>query len=370
MSDLTTDRLVLRSWPAAEVSAVLDGTRLPHWADDFPAEGDRDIAGFIAGQPDALGPYGQRQIIERATGLVVGAVGLFPPADGTIEFGYGIVPSCRGQGYASEAARAIVALALSAPDIHTVRATVDQSNPASARVLEKTGLTHTTTDATGTATFQTTAPPPHGRVPGPMSDEEIETASLGAAQQVNGQVALGEYDPRWPEVYGREARLIAARLDDGGHERGDKGGDGGGEYRLEHVGSTSVPGLAAKPVIDMLLIVADPGDEAGYVPALAAVGYPVAIREPDWYEHRVLRKQDLGPSAGSANLHVLPAGCPEVDRMLLFRDRLRTHPADRELYAETKRELARQEWKYLQNYADAKAEIVERILTRARSEAS
>lgn len=189
----------------------------------------------------------------------------------------------------------------------------------------------------------------------PMTDDEIEAASLGAAQQVNGQVTLGEYDPRWPAVYEREAALIDAGPT-----------DSGGPHRLEHVGSTSVPGLPAKPVIDMLLIVADPGDEASYVPALEAVGYTVAIREPDWYEHRVLRKQGLDPSAGSANLHVLPAGCPEVDRMLLFRDRLRTHPGDRALYAETKRGLARQEWKYLQNYADAKTEVVERILKRAR----
>lgn len=189
----------------------------------------------------------------------------------------------------------------------------------------------------------------------PMTDDEIEAASLGAAQQVNGQVTLGEYDPRWLAVYEREAALIDAGPT-----------DSGGPHRLEHVGSTSVPGLPAKPVIDMLLIVADPGDEASYVPALEAVGYTVAIREPDWYEHRVLRKQDLDPSAGSANLHVLPAGCPEADRMLLFRDRLRTHPGDRALYAETKRGLARQEWKYLQNYADAKTEVVERILKRAR----
>ncbi|MEV8364266.1 GrpB family protein [Streptomyces niveus] len=197
----------------------------------------------------------------------------------------------------------------------------------------------------------------HGQTP--MTDDEIEAAGLGAAQQVNGQVTLGEYDPHWPAVYEREAALIDARLD-------ERPSGGGGRHRLEHVGSTSVPGLPAKPVIDMLLTVADPGDEAGYVPALEAAGYAVAIREPDWYEHRVLRKQDLDPSAGSANLHVLPAGCPEADRMLLFRDRLRTHPGDRELYAETKRALARQEWKYLQNYADAKTEVVERILKRAR----
>lgn len=205
----------------------------------------------------------------------------------------------------------------------------------------------------------------------PMTDDEIEAAGLGAAQQVNGQVVLGEYDPRWPVVYEREAALIEAQFATDfcaqiGTERPGAAGHGGsGAHRLEHVGSTSVPGLPAKPVIDMLLIVNDPGDEASYVPALTAIGYAVAIREPEWYEHRVLRKQDLDPSAGSANLHVLPAGCPETDRMLLFRDRLRTHPGDRELYAETKRGLARQEWKYMQNYADAKTEVVEEILTRA-----
>jgi RimJ/RimL family protein N-acetyltransferase len=141
MSDLITDRLVLRPWTMAEVSAVLADDRLPHWADDFPAEGDRVIAGFIAETPAALGEYGQRQIIEAATGLVVGATGLFwPPVDGAVEFGYGVVPSRRGRGYASEASRALVAFALAAPDVESVTATVELSNPASVRVLENTGL--------------------------------------------------------------------------------------------------------------------------------------------------------------------------------------------------------------------------------------
>lgn len=168
MSDLTTDRLVLRSWPAGEVAAVVAGeSRFPHWAEDFPAEGDRVIAGFIAGHPDTLGPYGQRQIIERATGLVVGAIGLFPPADGTIEFGYGIVPSRRGQGYASEAARAIAAFALTAPGVHTVGAKAELSNPASARVLEKAGLTRVRADD-GMAHFQAVAPLPQPSPPSPQ----------------------------------------------------------------------------------------------------------------------------------------------------------------------------------------------------------
>ncbi|GGT61642.1 GNAT family N-acetyltransferase [Actinomadura citrea] len=140
-ADLTTDRLVLRPWTPGEISVVVSGGRLAHWADDFPAEGDLAIAGFIAEHPSAFGEHGQRQIIERSTGLVVGAVGLFwPPADGAVEFGYGIVPSRRRRGYATEAARAIVAFALTAPGVDKVVATVEPSNPASARVLVNAGL--------------------------------------------------------------------------------------------------------------------------------------------------------------------------------------------------------------------------------------
>ncbi|MFI0366252.1 GNAT family N-acetyltransferase [Actinomadura sp. 1N219] len=156
LSDLFTDRLVLRMWTLAEVTAVLDGRRQAHWADDFPAEGDHVIAGFIAeNRAAALGEHGQRQIIEKATGQVVGAVGLFwPPRDGVVEFGYGVVASRRGRGYATEATRAIVAFALTAPGVESVVATVELSNPASVRVLENAGLSRLDGDAR-TATFGT-----------------------------------------------------------------------------------------------------------------------------------------------------------------------------------------------------------------------
>ncbi|GGQ10448.1 RimJ/RimL family protein N-acetyltransferase [Actinomadura coerulea] len=154
-ADLTTDRLVLRPWTTGEIAAVQSGDRLAHWADDFPAEGDRVIAGFIAENPSALGEYGQRLIIERSTGLVVGAVGLFwPPADGAVEFGYGVVPSRRGRAYATEAARAIAAFALTAPGVDKAVATVELSNPASVRVLEKAGLRLVGTSE-GLATYST-----------------------------------------------------------------------------------------------------------------------------------------------------------------------------------------------------------------------
>ena len=105
--------------------------------------------------------------------------------------------------------------------------------------------------------------------------------------------------------------------------------------RLEHVGSTSIPGLAAKPILDIALEVPDSTDETAYVPQLEAAGYALKIREPEWWQHRLFKGIDP-----AVNLHTFSPGCPEVDLMLAFRDWLRTHDEDRELYERTKRELA------------------------------
>ena len=121
-----------------------------------------------------------------------------------------------------------------------------------------------------------------------------------------------------------------------------------------------MPGLCAKPVIDMLLVVDDPRDEASYVPALEAAGYWVTIREYDWHDHRILKGPDT-----NVNLHVFPRGCAQVRRHLVFRDWLRADADDRELYAETKRKLAAREWERVQDYAAAKGEVVLEILERA-----
>jgi len=115
----------------------------------------------------------------------------------------------------------------------------------------------------------------------------------------------------------------------------------------------------------MVMAVADSSDEAAYVKPLEAKGYTLRIREPDWYEHRLLKTPEI-----AGNLHVFSAGCPEIERMVLFRDWLRSHADDRSLYAATKRELAVRTWKYTQNYADAKSEVVEAILARARQEST
>ncbi|MGH4029238.1 GNAT family N-acetyltransferase [Actinomycetota bacterium Odt1-20B] len=140
-ADIATKRLVLRPWTTSEATAVVDNNRSPHWADDFPAEGDQVIAGLLDQNPAWFGAYGHRLIIERESGLAVGSIGLFwPPSEGVLEIGYGIVASRRGRGYAPEATQALAEFALTAPDVHTMSATVEPSNPSSIRVLEKAGF--------------------------------------------------------------------------------------------------------------------------------------------------------------------------------------------------------------------------------------
>ena len=162
LNELITERLVLSPVTAEHVAAVVAGRRLAGWAPDFPAEGDRVIAGMLDrnGLPDgADAAFGQRLVVERATGLVVGGVGLFgPPEDGRVEFGYGIVESRRGRGYAMEAARALVQAALGLPGVTEVTAGVDPANPASVRVLEKAGLTFRSHDG-AEAQYGVPAPP-------------------------------------------------------------------------------------------------------------------------------------------------------------------------------------------------------------------
>lgn len=183
----------------------------------------------------------------------------------------------------------------------------------------------------------------------PLTEEEILASHVGGGPMLlNGPVYLAEYDPEWPRFFEREAARVRAAL-------------GERVLLLEHVGSTSIPGLAAKPRIDMLLVVANSADEAAYVPAMEAAGYVLHIREPEWHQHRLFKGADI-----DINLHVFSSGDSEIERMLLFRDWLRSHPADLQLYEQTKRELASRHWKYTQNYADAKAEVVEAILARAR----
>ena len=183
----------------------------------------------------------------------------------------------------------------------------------------------------------------------PMTTEEIAKAQVGELVTLTGPIEIAGYDPRWPALFERERAKIATAL-------GDRA------QLIEHVGSTSVPGLAAKPRIDILLVVPDSADEQAYVADLEAAGYVLTNREPEWYEHRVFKGPDT-----DVNLHVFPPGCVEIERMLSFRDWLRANPEDRMLYEDTKRGLAKQDWEFTQNYADAKTTVVEEIIARAQT---
>jgi GrpB-like predicted nucleotidyltransferase (UPF0157 family) len=155
------------------------------------------------------------------------------------------------------------------------------------------------------------------------------------------------YDPQWPSHFA-------------GLERQIRGALGERALWIEHVGSTAVPGLCAKPIIDVVLAVANSADESAYVPPLESIGYWLKVREPEWFEHRMLKSPGI-----EGNVHVFSRGCDEVDRLLAFRDWLRTNEADRKLYERTKQELATRDWGSVQDYADAKSSVVKKILARA-----
>jgi GrpB-like predicted nucleotidyltransferase (UPF0157 family) len=182
------------------------------------------------------------------------------------------------------------------------------------------------------------APPPRGASPwvdgqGPVADIRLVPADL-----------------TWPDRYATLAGLIKQALGDSA-------------IAIEHVGSTAVPGLLAKPVIDIDLTVADPRDEQAYIPALERCGFTLVVREPWWYEHRCLR---LGEPA--CNLHVFSPGCPEVERHLILRDWLRSHPEDCSLFAAAKvaaAEATQASGGHVMDYNALKESAVREIYDRA-----
>jgi GrpB-like predicted nucleotidyltransferase (UPF0157 family) len=138
------------------------------------------------------------------------------------------------------------------------------------------------------------------------------------------ELGIAAYNASWPGWYARLAELVRTAL-------------GPAVLALDHVGSTAVPGLDAKPIIDMDLTIADGSAEATYVPALEASGFQLIIREPWWYGHRLLRHREP-----ACNLHVWSPDCPETARHLVFRDWLRANPEECELYVRAKRAASEQ----------------------------
>lgn len=176
--------------------------------------------------------------------------------------------------------------------------------------------------------------------------EQVDAGLVGEPPRTWESVVIEEYDPSWAQRFVNVRSSLTEALGDliSG---------------VEHVGSTAVPGLAAKPVIDVDLVIEDTADEATYLPALERLGYRLVLREPWWHGHRML----LSP-AEDVNLHVWPQGAPEPVRHQLFRDWLRSHPDDRERYAATKRRLVRDTAHRPRDYSLAKNDVIDEIYAR------
>ena len=176
-----------------------------------------------------------------------------------------------------------------------------------------------------------------------MPEDPLDGVLIGGREKV--EIVVVDYDPAWPERFAALADTVRTALGDTA-------------LRIEHIGSTAVPGLAAKPIIDLLVVVEDVADEAAYVPALEAAGFQLRVREPD---HRMLRTP-----ARDVHVHLWEDD-DEQRRHLLFRDWLREDADDRERYAAVKRELARREWGDMNDYADAKSPVITEITARAEA---
>jgi GrpB-like predicted nucleotidyltransferase (UPF0157 family) len=163
-------------------------------------------------------------------------------------------------------------------------------------------------------------------------------------------IYLVEYDPSWPKIFIEHERRIRNAL-------------GSKVSAVEHVGSTSVPGLAAKPIIDIIVVVADSGKEDAYLPQLVEAGYLLRVREKDWHQHRMFRTPEL-----DVHIHIFSEGCSEILPQVAFRNRLRNVAVDRLLYESVKRELVTRDWEDMNAYAREKSSVVEEITARALQE--
>ncbi|CAN5607308.1 GrpB family protein [soil metagenome] len=183
------------------------------------------------------------------------------------------------------------------------------------------------------------------RVREPRRDDVVDVELIGGVER--RELFLVDHDPAWAAAYAT-------------HESRVRGALGGLAVAVEHIGSTSVPGLAAKPIIDVLVVVPDITAEEDYLEPLLACGYVLRVREPG---HRLVRTEER-----DVHLHILEPADRAAHDYLLLRDHLRVDADDRRLYESTKRELLSREWSDMNAYADAKTTVIEEIKARAGSD--
>lgn len=152
--------------------------------------------------------------------------------------------------------------------------------------------------------------------------ERIAHRKLGRVKLV-----IAEPNPEWPQRFLDTKVRIEAVL-------------GSNVVTIIHVGSTSVPGLPAKDIIDIDLVVNDSANEDTYVKPLESLGFLFLLREANWYQHRFFVDEGDRPGAYPIHLHVFGPDCAEVEKHQIFRDWLAKTPEDLQLYATVKRESA------------------------------
>lgn len=178
----------------------------------------------------------------------------------------------------------------------------------------------------------------------PRRPDVTATELVGGPERL--EIGLHDPDERWPRTYLEHRRRILDAL-------------GAASVDIEHIGSTSVPGLAAKPIVDLVVAVDDITAEEDYLDPLLEAGYVLRVREPG---HRLVRTPER-----DVHVHLYERGDPAVAEYLLLRDHLRADTGDRALYERTKRELIGRRWDDMNDYADAKTDVIREITARARA---
>jgi GrpB-like predicted nucleotidyltransferase (UPF0157 family)/anthranilate/para-aminobenzoate synthase component II len=182
----------------------------------------------------------------------------------------------------------------------------------------------------------------------------IRSTRASASRPASGRsYAIVDPDPSWPERFEEEAAGIREAL-------GDLA------VRIDHVGSTAVPGLRAKPIIDVQVSLRSMSPRAPWRDALVAAGYAYRL-DPTSVDHEFVSRDDADGTR-LVNVHLCPAGSEWERRHLWFRDRLRAHPDERDAYAALKDELAARHPDDVHTYSDAKTAFIRSVEAAARDE--
>ena len=164
------------------------------------------------------------------------------------------------------------------------------------------------------------------------------------------KVEVVPHDPRWRDAFEAEAERVAAALCEN-------------VVAIHHVGSTAIPGIHAKPVVDLLVEVGDLAEVDARSAAMESLGYEV-MGEYGIPGRRFFRKDDR-EGTRTHNVHAFQAGSGEVERHLAFRDYMIAHPGDAQRYGELKRKLAEEHPRSLDGYMDGKDGFIQEMDRRA-----